>query len=295
MIDHIRALALFAKAAEAGSFRGAAKMVGVSPSVVSEQVRNLEAHLGVALIYRSTRQFSLTPDGIELLQSAQEMVQTVENGFAQFISKSIQPVGELRLSIPSALSDSAICTDLAEFAKEYLSIALRINFSDEQQDIIRDGYDMAIRVGWLKDSSLKAKKLSDIRRLVVASPEYIAKHPKLNAPQDLKDWDFIHLTSLPEKISFKHAQKGDVQVKGKSQISVDDASAMREFAVAGCGVAVSLEFKIREDITQGRLVEILPDWTVEAAGAYAVWPANAPRNGLVRLLVKYLEGRKTLY
>ena len=289
MIDHLRALAIFAKVAESGSFRGAARTLGLSPSVVSQQVSALEARLGVALIYRSTRKLSLTPDGESLLTSAQAMTEAAEAGLSQFSGKSAEPVGVLRLAVPAILVSGPFVETLGAFAQAHPGIALRISFSDMRRDIIGEGFDLALRVGWLSDSALKASKIGETARCLVASPDYIARHKTPRRPADLDDWQFIRFEPLPDAFALRHPKRGTASVSGRAQISVDSSEAMHRFALAGAGVAALLRFTAQESLETGRLVELLPSWRLASAGIFAVSPSNAPRNGVASRLVAYLR------
>src|SRR5580700_8826000 len=169
MIDELRALAIFAKVVEAGSFRSAANTLKLSPSVVSHHVAQLEERLGVALLYRSTRQLSLTFEGEKLFASAKSMISAAENGLNSIKHQTSEPSGKLNLTVPAFLTRSALVRDIAAFAKAFPKIALSISFTDVQQDVIREGIDLAIRVGELKDSALKSKRLYDMKRKLVVS------------------------------------------------------------------------------------------------------------------------------
>lgn len=289
MIDQIRDMVIFAKVAEAGSFRGAARTLGISPSVVSQHIANLELRLGAALIYRSTRSFSLTPDGEKLLPSAQAMLVSAEEGLSHFSDQSIEPVGVLRLSVPAVLQTGPFIENLAKFAELNPGIALRVNFSDARRDLIREGFDLAISMGWLADSSLKAKKLGKISRRLVASPDYVKRHKKPRSPSDLETWRIIRFEPTPDGIELEHPKKGKMIVQGEVQVSVDSAVAMHHLALTGGGLAMMLSFMADDDLKDGRLIEVLPAWRLSSPGAYAVWPPNAPRLGLSRKLVSFLE------
>ena len=289
MIDQIRAMAIFAKVAETGSFRGAARLLGLSPSVVSQHVANLETRLGVALIYRTTRSFSLTPDGAKLLGAAQRMVGSAEEGLGAFSDVSSEPVGVLRVAMPELLNNPIMIEQLASFADRYPGIALRISFSDTQNSMVRDGLDLTFRIGQLKDSSLKFRKISDVPRCLVASPSYVARHGKPKEPTDLESWKFIRLAAIPDETELTHPEKGKATIHGEDQISVDNSAALIQFALASAGIAPMLEFAVRKDIQAGRLIKLLPDWELSQPGLFALWPPNSPRHSLARKLLDHLQ------
>ena len=192
------------------------------------------------------------------------------------------------MSLPRILNNEVIVALLTRFADLYPGIALRIMFTDEKSNMVRDGLDLVLRVGSLEDSSLKARKLGDIPCFLVASPDYVAKQKKLTHAKDLEEWKFIRHEYIKDEIEMTHPQEGKVVVLGKDQISVDSSSAIIGFALAGAGVAVVLDFSVKQALEEGRLVKLLPEWKLMAPGIYAVYPANSSRNSLARKLVDYL-------
>ncbi|WP_417259403.1 LysR family transcriptional regulator [Celeribacter sp.] len=289
MIDEIRAIAIFSKVAETGSFRGAARILGLSPSVVSQHIANLETRLGAPLIYRSTRNFSLTHDGAKLLESAQRMVAAAEEGLTVFSDQAAGPVGVLHVTMPQLLNTGIMIRALTSFTNRYPGIALRLSFSDAPSNLIRDGIDIAFRIGEVKDGSLKSRRIGDIARCMVASPSYVARHPKLKEPADLERWSFIRLDVIPDETVVTHPKKGKATIVGDDQISVDNSLALVQFALAGAGVASILEFAVQQDIDDGRLIKLLPEWELSKPGLFALWPPNARRNSLAHKLLEHLR------
>jgi len=293
MLDELRQIALFAKTVDHGSFRAAAKALQLSPSVVSHHVAQLEQNLGVALLYRSTRNLSLTPDGERLLESAHAMVEAAESGLQMLSSQSSQPSGVLRITIPAIFTQSVLMEQLAEFALEYPKVELYLDLSELRRDLIADGFDVAIRAGDMKDSTLKAQKLFQFDRRLVASPEYIKSQTKPKSPIDLKDWDWLELDPVRhKKTEFRHGRKRQTVQKKKSRISVNSADALSRMVRAGVGVAIIPEYFAEPSIAAGELKHILPDWSVDPINVFAVWPSNAPKNGLVKHLVQFLKSKQ---
>ena len=289
MINYLRQMAIFAKTIDHGSFRAAAKALNLSPSVVSSQISDLEETLGVALIYRSTRSIALTKDGERLLSSAQHMLAYAEQGIQSVTEKSGEPSGELGITLPAVMAHSNIIERLSGFSKDNPNVELTIDFSDTQRNLIKDGFDLSIRMGWLKDSAMIARKLSDENRCLIASTEYIKQRPKPRSPHDLADWDWLELTPVKGiRHKFHHDIHGTKTVKPNSIMSINDAFALYQFARSGNGLASVPEFLCTEDINSGIIQYILPEWHLEKLGIYAVWPQNAPKNSLTKLLVDYL-------
>ncbi len=289
MIDELRAMAIFAKTVETGSFRAASRELDLSPSVVSHHVSQLEEKLGVALLYRSTRRLSLTDDGEKLFHYAKEMLASAESGFDAIAKRAGEPTGKLTITLPAGFIRGPMVDDLAAFARTFPKIALTINFSDHQLDLIREGIDLAIRVGTVQDSTLKSKKLTNLERMLVASPEYCAKHPKPEKPGDLKSWDFIGLRMRPnDKLLINKSGKA-TRVQYEPQIVLDNIHAVIQMAKANLGVITPPSNLISEEIEKGQMIELLPEWKVESLPVFAIWPPNAPRESLTYRCIEFLE------
>ena len=292
MIDELRALAVFARTVETGSFRAAARELGLSPSVVSHHVSQLEARLGVALLYRSTRRLSLTDDGRRLFESAQSAMQAAERGLNAIAGRSTEPAGRLSITVPGFFARTALVDDLAAFAQAHPKVELAINFTDEKRDLIRDGIDLAIRVGALKDSALKSKKLSLLKRKLVAAPSFVAAYKKPRQPTDLDTWEWIGLAMRPDSKTMVSKTGATQRIRFTPRVTVDSIDAACRLAVAGLGLTTPPAFLAEDEIRAGRLVELLPGWEVEPLGVYAVWPQNAGRESLTMRLLRFLDARE---
>ena len=289
MLDQLRQIAIFAKTVDHGSFRAAAQALRLSPSVVSHHVTQLEQRLGTALLYRSTRKLSLTPDGERLLAAARTMIAAAETGLQAIADQRNQPSGVLRVTAPAVLARSELVDRFAEFARAYPLVRLSLDFSDFRRELIGDGFDVAIRMGWLKDSSLMARKLFEVRRRLVAAQSYLDTRPEPVSPRDLSDWDWLELAPVrPKKPEFRKAKRRMVVSRQPAQISVNDAQALYRLTCAGAGLALIPEFLSEPGVTTGTLRYVLPDWTTSPVDVFAVWPSNAPKDGLVKRFVAFL-------
>jgi DNA-binding transcriptional LysR family regulator len=290
MIDHLRQLAIFAKTIDHGSFRGAASELRLSPSVVSHHISQLEEHLGVALLYRSTRKLALTREGERLLVSAQQMITAAEQGLLDLSSTANKPTGELRITTPSVLTQSHLTDLIASFSMQYPGIKLSLDYSDVRQEIIEGGYDIAIRMGPKQKSSASTKKLFSVKRRLVASRSYLANHPKVTKPQDVVDWDWLELSQLNHlKPTFHKSGHDKVVIKPVAHVSANEAQALYRLARSGAGLAIVPEFLAHEGVKSGEVEFVLPDWTLDPIDVFAAWPSNAPKNGLIKLLVRELS------
>lgn len=288
MIDHLRHMAIFARVVDEGSFRAAAKDIGVAPSRVSQTVSDLEDHLGVTLLYRTTRKIALTNEGRIFYARVVEMLRSAETGLNELNALSLEPVGALRISIPAFLSSSGISTNVGEFIKLHPHVALSVTYTDHPVDLMQDGYDLNIRVGWLDDSSMMSRKLGEQDRLVVAGVDYAASLPDPKHPKDLEEWDWIRYEHRADSIEFKSSNGKSVSVAGNSQLQVDNIDAMYHFTCQNLGVAVLPRHLAEHGLIAGDFVQLVPDWTLRPLGFFAVWPDKSRRENLTLLFVRYL-------
>ncbi len=292
MLDELRALAVFAKVADLGSFRAAARALSLSPSVVSHHVSELERRLTTPLLYRSTRRLALTPDGEELVAAARQMVEAAERGLDALGGRHDAPKGTLRLTVPAFLAEGSLCQDLAAFSAAHPNVSLAVGFTDQPRDLLRDGLDLAIRVGRLEDSAHKSRKLADMPRVLVASPGYLrARGAAPRRPQDLAAWDHVKLISRVAELTLSSPGKRPVRVAFAPRVSVDSAAAMRNLVIAGAGLATLPELMVRDALASGRLVEVLPGWHPPTLGVHALWPSNAQRAQLTQRFVDFIASR----
>lgn len=289
MLNHLRAIYIFVKAVELGSFRATAKALSLSPSVVSYQISRLEQELEVALLYRSTRRLTLTSEGRELYDRLAALVAGAERGVDRLTATLSEPVGKLQVTLAASFSRENITRQIAAFARMHPRVELSVRFSDEQQDLIADGIDLAIRSGPIADSSLHARKLFTLERLLVAAPRFLARKPAVEQPRDLADWEWIWLSVTAEHREFHHRDSGERQrVRLNRRVNVNDGYAMCLFALEGLGLLSAPDYLVEEYLRQGQLVEVLPDWRLDPIDVFAIWPPNSPRTGLTRRFVDHL-------
>lgn len=290
MLDHLRALAVFARVADAGSFRAAAKQLGITASVVSHHVTSLERYLDTPLIYRTTRKLSLTDAGRQLASSAHSMLSAAEEGFELVGQKSANPTGKLNITAPAVFQYARFVTRVSTFMKHYPKVEISINFSDRQFNIVEEGFDLSFRIGWLKDSSLLSRKLADGRNMLCASPEYLSGKDSIRKPADLAELEMIRIQGFPNAISLASGKNGPAKfnLRMPHRISVDSGFAAKRMAEEGCGIAMLPDFLVRETIAENKLVNVLPDWSAPAFGIYAVWPDNPGTHALRTLFVNYV-------
>jgi DNA-binding transcriptional LysR family regulator len=291
MIDKLRRMAIFASVVDQGTFRAAAQHLGFAPSRVSQAVSDLEKELGVTLLYRSTRRLSLTAEGQILYDKVTQMLQAAETGLDAINLISSQPAGELRVTAPAFITQTGIMDLFAEFSRDYPSVALKFNFSDRPRELIKEGFDVGIRAGWLKDSELMSRKIGEVNRLLVASPDVVADHTEPQHPDDLAEWNWVHFSMRPERAELYTEDGQSVSVACRHRIEVDSAHALYEFAVRGLGLTAIPETLARRGIEHGELVHVLPEWMVRPLEIYAIWPDRSRRESLTLIFARFLAER----
>jgi DNA-binding transcriptional LysR family regulator len=292
MIDNLRAIYVFVKTVELGSLRAAAKELNISPSVVSYHLSRLETNLGVALLYRSTRKISLTNQGKDLYDSAKDMIGAAEAGLDRISEAASLTIGSLKLTLPAALSRGFIVDGIAKFALLHPNVEISMNFIDSNEDLISNGIDLAIRVGALKDSGLKSRKIFEMERKLVATAEYINSKPKPHSPKDLQSWDWVRFSSVPASRVFRDKNGRSSKIHFDSRIVVDSADALCQFVKSGLGLGTPPLFLVEQEIARKRLRVVLPDWRLDPLMIYGVWPANTHKNSLTNALIDHLINRQ---
>ncbi|MEP3653511.1 MAG: LysR family transcriptional regulator [Litorimonas sp.] len=290
MIDRLRQMAMFAKTIDHGSFRGAAKELKISPSVVSHHISKLEEHLGVTLIYRSTRKLTLTRDGERLLAATRKMLGVVESELFDISGSAQEPSGELRITLPSVLSQSILSDAISSFMTMYPRVSLLADYSDTRKELISDGFDLAIRMSINAKDSLTTRKLFKVERRLVASTEYLNSQRVAVTPRDLQDWDWLLLSQVHARgIQFSHQTHSTQKIKPKARLISNDAHALFRLVSNGIGAAALPEFLSAKDVQTGTMQYVLPEWKLDDLHVYAEWPANATKHGLIFLLVNCLS------
>jgi len=277
MHNQLRALAVFASVADNGSFRAASKHLGLSASVVSHHVTSLERYLDTPLIYRTTRRLSLTDAGKRLAASAHAMLKAAEEGFDAIGARSPNLRGRLKVTVPAILQYARFVTRVSTFIKSNPKVDISIHFSDTRSNIVQDGFDLGIRVGRLKDSSLKSRKLAEGTLRVCASPDYLAAGNKIQSPEDLAGLELIDVIGVARHIKLTSTDRKPRTFVARlsHRVSVDSGFAARRMAVEGCGVVMLPDFFVRQALEDGQLVEVLDGWHAPSFGIYAIWPPNS--------------------
>ncbi|OLU26444.1 LysR family transcriptional regulator [Pseudomonas sp. PA27(2017)] len=267
--------ALLAVASE-GSFSAAGRRLQRDPSVVSKRIAAMESRLGVRLVERTTRQLRITQAGAQLVAQLSAAVAAISDAEQEASLGAAEPMGVLRLALPAAMGRMWIAPMLSEFISANRHVSVVADYSDRFVDIIAEGYDAAIRVGELNDNRLIARKLTDHRRILCASPSYLAERGSPSTPADLANHNclrFSGFASFPEWRLFKAGQQHRALVQGS--LTSNDAESLLAAARHGVGILGAGEWLMSRDLEAGRLVRVLPDWLLDGAdgGVYLVRPS----------------------
>ncbi|WP_298359631.1 LysR family transcriptional regulator [uncultured Litoreibacter sp.] len=288
MIDHMRHMAIFARVVDLGSFRAAAKDIRLAPSRVSEIVTDLEDFVGATLLNRTTRKIALTNEGRKFYAHAVEMVRSAESGLNELNALSLEPAGSLRVSVPAFMSSSSLATAMGDFTTRYPHVELSVSFTDLPVDLLRDGFDLNIRVGWLDDSSMMSRKLGEIERVLVSGVDYAKARPDPKQPRDLETWDWIRYAQRSNAMEFNSGTERSVKVTGRSRLQVDSIDALLHYAHLNFGVTVLPRYLVDQGLNSGVFTELLESWKLAPLGIYAVWPDQSRRENLTVHFVRFL-------
>jgi len=279
-------LETFIAVVEAGSFTAAARRLGRSKASVSRQVRALEEWLGVALLHRTTRNMSLTDPGAAFHERASGALADLEEAVAAVGSLHGSPSGRLRVSLPIAYGLRVAAPVLLEMTHEHPSLELDLAFSDRYVDLVGEGFDLAVRIGHLADSSLIARRLSSTRMMVCASPTYLDHRLPLREPSDLLAHECLLYAQQVGGVAWRFADGETVTVRGR--LRSDSGDALLQAALSGCGVAQLPDFYLAEPLASGALVPLLEAYEPEPLGVWAVYPQRRHLSLKVRLAVDRL-------
>lgn len=292
MLDQLKSLAIFASVADEGSFRGAAKKLTLSPSIVSVHIKKLEQQIGAPLFYRSTRQVTLTEDGRRLQSAAKTMISAARDGLDLFAAQAGEGLTELRVAMPDVLATSSIMETIAAFAHNHRGIRLNLISSDQQQSLIGEGHDVAIRMGYFGDSDLKSKRIGEDMRILVAAPEFVKQKPVAVGPTDIENWETISFSLVPDNIELKRGKAKPVKVLGTVVAKASSTKTVHALCLAGLGMASLPHNQVQNDLSTGRLVRVLPEWEdTKVLPIHLVWPTNAGLNLATREFINFMSGK----
>ena len=282
----------FVRVVETGSFARAAERMGLSKPVLSRRVARLEGQLGARLLTRTARGAQPTEIGEAYHARAANILAELEAAQEVVADAVTQVAGPIRLSAPISFGIRYLGPVLADFARAHPRIELDVSLDDKTVDLVGGGFDLAVRIGDLKDSALIARKLAPIRGVVLASPDYLAAHGRPEKPADLAAHELLFYANVVagEQWRFRVGDGWEI-VRGHGRLRSDNGDLLREAAVAGLGIAVMPSFIASDSIKAGELEVILRDFPLKEVALWAVMPPGRAATARVRALVDFLVER----
>jgi DNA-binding transcriptional LysR family regulator len=260
MVSSPSDMSIFARVAERGSFAGVAAEVGLTPSAVAKLVARLEARLGVRLINRTTRRLALTAEGGIYLERAREILEAIEAAETEIASSCVVPRGHLRVHTFPFIAAYQLGSALPYFLERYPRITFDFMVTNRIVDLIGENMDISLRIGPLPDSGLVVRKIMDLKRIVCASPGYIARHGGPTTPTDLSEHACLTLSRIPGSATWPFRVNGKlITVDVKGPVAADSAAMLLKLAIDGVGILHLSEHVVADSIRKGLLVPLLDD------------------------------------
>lgn len=291
-MGQIEDLRAFVQIVEHESIGKAAEAVGIAKSAMSRRLRLLEERMQTELIVRTTRQWALTEAGRQYYERGLDIILAFDEIEAQVRNESRVLRGEIRLSVPLYFGKAVLSAHLLEFAKLHPELHLKVNFSDRVVDVIGENYDLVVRISDLPESSLIAQKLCETRHVFCASTDYLADHPVIETPADLRAHRVIQFGHARRfKWSAKTSGGKDILVPLTSVINSDDGAFLIDAAVQGLGITRVPDFMVQAALETGRLIHILDQYEPKPRGIFIVYPATRYLPARTRALLEFLLAR----
>ncbi len=291
-LPDFEAWAIFATVAEHRSFSGAADALGVSKATISKAITRLEQSLGTSLFHRTSRRLTLTDSGNTLSDHARRILAEGQAAEESAHDAASAPAGLIRIAAPMTFGISHVAPAIADFMVQHPAISIDLRLSDARVDIVAEGFDIALRIADLPDSSLRARRLAPVVTRIVASPAYLDQRGRPRHPIELGDHDVFTYANAPSAVwHFRGRDGEEISVRPSSRMISDNGDAMLPLLRAGLGVARLPDFIVDAEIAAGHLEAILTDWPPAATAVHLVTPPSPLRPARVELLIEFLTGR----
>ncbi len=291
-MDQISWMRVFNRVVEAGGFTKAAESLNLPKGTVTKHIQNLESHLKVKLLNRTTRSVTVTPAGAVYYERAMRLLGELDELEASMSNSQQNPSGRLRIDIPTSVARLVIIPQLPSFCERYPDIQIDVGVSDRPVDLIADNVDVVIRGGDLMEQSLVARRVGSIHMVTAASPDYLKRYGVPKHPKDLDDQGHVPINYFSARTGKHFAnifeKDGEsIEFKAKHRISINEANAVVDAALAGLGISQLARFHATEHLESGKLVEVLPDWLFPPFPIYVVYPPNRHLSAKVRAFVDW--------
>ena len=293
-MDKLKQLESFVSVATRGSLTAAANAEGVAPAIMGRRLDGLEERLGVKLLLRTTRRITLTHEGSAFLEDCQRLLADLANAEASVSAGGVKASGHLRITAPAGFGRRHVAPLVPKFRELHPEVTISLNLSDRVVDIAGEGFDCAVRVGDMPDSSLVSVRMADNRRLCVATPGYLARHGMPHTPADLVRFHCLTLSSDASQTrgwAFKSGADSVNYMKPAGPLDCSDGQVLHDWCMAGYGIAWRSTWEVESEIAAGQLVAILEDYAAPPNGIYAVFPQRKHLPLRVRLWIDFLKER----
>jgi DNA-binding transcriptional LysR family regulator len=291
-MDRLTAMEAFVRVVEKGGFTAAAEDLRLSRAMVSKHVQDLEAHLGARLLNRTTRKLSLTEAGRVYYDRSTQLLAELAETEEAVGELQAKPRGRLRVNAPVSFGSLHLAAAIADYMAAYRDVVVELTLNDRIVDLVEEGYDVAVRVARLADSSLIARRLAPCRHVVCASPGYLKRHGRPEHPADLARHNFLgySYSAAGDERRFD-GPDGSMSIQLKGTLQANNGDALCAAAVAGGGIAILPTFIAGSDILAGRLMTILPQYRIPEIAIYALYPPGRHLSVKVRSFVDFLVPR----
>jgi DNA-binding transcriptional LysR family regulator len=287
-LPDLEAWAIFAAVVEHRSFSAAADAIGLSKATVSKAITRLEAHLGQSLFHRTSRRLALTEAGKPLAEHAARILAEANAAEEAARDSASAPSGRIRLASPMSFGITNVAPLIADFLVTHPGIEIDLHCSDARVDIVAEGFDIALRIADLPDSSLRARRLCSITSHIVASPGYLEKYGTPTHPGELGDHRLFGYSNITGPWRFRDAAGTEVSVRPEGPLTANSGEALVPAILAGLGIARLPGFIIGRHLADGRVVDILSDWAPGAIGLHLLTPPSPLRPARVEALIAFL-------
>jgi len=289
MADALQEMAVFSKVVAAGSLSAAARELGLSPALVSRRLAALEARLGVRLVNRTTRSLNLTVEGSRYYDACTRVLAEIEEANAEVAAGRVEPQGALKVALPASFGHQHVAPLVPQFATRYPKVQLALSLSDRSVNVMDEGFDVAVCIADLQDSSLAARKLAPNRRVVCASPAYLAAHGAPRTPEDLAKHNCLITSEFVSNWEYKGPDGRPSSVRVQGRYACDNWEVLREWALAGLGIALKSTWDVYRQLREGSLIELLPGYAFYSDVAiYAVYPHRRFLPAKTRVFIEFL-------
>jgi DNA-binding transcriptional LysR family regulator len=274
-MDRLQAMKLFVAVAERRGFAAAARDLAISPSAATRLVAALESRLGIRLLQRTTRSVTLTDAGARYLESARRILEAVDDAERSARAEGAVPTGRLVVAAPVVFGRREVAPLLSEFLSRHPAVSGELTLADRVVNLLEEGVDVAVRIGFLEDSSLRVRTVGKTRRVLVASPRYLEGRPALRRPRDLRAHALVQLTALSPTPEWRFPGRGeDERIAFRPALVTNSADAAIGHAERGGGIAMALSYQVAGPVRRGALRIVLPDHEPPALPIQLVYPAS---------------------